>query len=247
MDLESLHRIELEALKIVKRICNNTNTRFFLIAGTALGAVRHGGFIPWDDDIDIGVTYLDYKKMDSILSKIDLTPYKYISCSNDSKYPRLHGKIIYEGRNCIDIFPLIKLSDNHFVAHTQWYIRKILWKVYSRKVGYLHEKEKQPWIFISKLLALFLSKENVLKMADWNCCLCESKKTNFYINIYSTYSMEKEKISSKCVENPIEIYFEGEKFWSLGYLDMYLTHLYGDYMKMPPQNERKSNVHEELF
>lgn len=247
MDLARLHGIEMDALKMLREICTNEGISFFLIAGTALGAVRHGGFIPWDDDIDVGITYLDYKKLDLILSNMDLTPYQYVSCSNNSKYPRLHGKIIYMGRTCIDVFPLVKLSDNPFLARMQWCVRKITWKVYSRKVGYLHEKEKQPWIFISELLALFLSREHIMKIADWNCCLCEHKKTGFYINIYSTYSMKKEMIFAKCVEDAQKILFEGEYFWSLGHLDLYLKHLYGDYLKMPPECERKSDVHEELF
>ena len=247
MDLEHLHNVELEALRRLREICDSQGIRFFLIAGTALGAVRHGGFIPWDDDIDIGVTYSDYEKLDTVLCSTDLTPYQYISCSNSGKYPRLHGKILYEGRNCIDLFPLIRLSDSPFLARVQWCIRKITWKVYSRKVGYLHEKEKQPWIFISQLLALFLSKERVLKIADWNCRLCEGTSTNCYINIYSTYSMEKEKILSSCVEDAQKILFEGETFWTFGHLDAYLKHLYGDYRKLPPEHERKGNAHEELF
>ena len=246
MNLVEHQKQSLKAMVLLDDILKRNNIDYFLLAGSALGAVRHKGMIPWDDDIDVGVKYEDIDKLENILLKEPLGDFRYISINNDPTYPRLHAKILYNGHCCIDIFPLVKVSDNKYVRKMQWIIRKITWKIYSRKVGYRHKDEKGLWVFVSRILALLLSKKMVLHISDLNCRAFLKRKTKYYINMFSIYSMNKELIPTKCVENPQQIEFDGETFTTLGYLDEYLTNLYGDYMTPVPPKDRVS-THVETF
>lgn len=246
MTVAEHQRKALEALLLLRPILKEHNIDYFLLAGSALGAVRHGGFIPWDDDIDIGIRYEDAAKLDKILRSTSLPGFQYVSIHTKATYPRLYGKILCEGYGCVDLFPLIRISDNKLVRRIQWFTRKVTWKIYSRKVGYLHEKEIPAWVLVSRILSPFFSKKMILKISDLNCRLCSRKKTQYYINIFSIYSMQREMISAKCVENPQPISFEGETFMTLGYLDEYLTNLYGDYMTPVPPKDRVA-AHTEIF
>lgn len=246
MTLAEHQKKALEALLLLRPILEEHGIQYYLLAGSALGAVRHNGFIPWDDDIDLGIQYEDSIKLDSILAEHPLPGFRYISVHNDSTYPRLYGKILYEGYGCIDLFPLVRISDNALIRKFQWLTRKILWKLYSRKVGYVHPKEIPAFRFLSYFVSPFFSKKTLLKLADRNCRLCSHRETEYYINLYSIYSMKREMIPAKSVNNPQQVSFEGYNFPSLGYLDDYLTNLYGDYMTPVPPSERVG-THSEIF
>jgi lipopolysaccharide cholinephosphotransferase len=246
MDIEEKHKLDLKALESIKQVCEDLNINYFLLAGSALGAVRHKGFIPWDDDIDIGIRYHDIPKFEKAIGEWLPKEFEYINFTNNVHYPRLHGKILYQGENCVDIFPIVKTSDRKLEQRIQWSIRKITWKLYSRKVGYVHPKEGKALVVISNILSHLISRNMILKLTDVNCKMFEKKKSDYYINLFSTYSMEKELIYAECIENIQDIFFENGEYKTVGNLDKYLTHLYGDYMKLPPEEERIA-LHEEKF
>ena len=246
-DLRQHQLMAFESLKQLDQIFKEAKIPYYLIAGTALGALREGGFIPWDDDIDIAIAYEDMDRAEQALMKGITAPFTYISVNTDPHFPRLHPKILHEGRNCIDVFPLVRVPDSQFLCKIQWLIRKVTWKLYSRKIGYLHEKENKLFVAISRPLAAMFSAKTILKIADWNCRRYAGKKTQRFINMYSVYSMEKEMIRCEYVEHPGVISFEGQEFPTLGNLDGYLTHLYGsDYMTPRPPKDGVTG-HEELF
>ena len=115
--LSSHQRICVNALRIVDSICRDNDILFYLIEGSALGAVRHEGFIPWDDDIDIGLKYADWIKLRELLNcnnELKKKGFCFKDRDTDSKYPRMQPKITFEGRNCIDIFLLSKWVDSRF-------------------------------------------------------------------------------------------------------------------------------------
>lgn len=129
------HQINaIKALELISNICNKNNITFFLLAGSTLGAIRHQGFIPWDDDIDIGMTLGNVMKFNNIISKYDLGDYEITSYLNNKKHPRLFSKVIYKGKHCIDIFHIVKASDNKILQKNQWTIGKITHRIYKYKV-----------------------------------------------------------------------------------------------------------------
>lgn len=246
MNLAEHQEKAFEALQHLKTLLEKNGIGYYLLAGSALGAVRHKGFIPWDDDVDLGILYQDIPKLEELLMANPIPGFRFVCNRNDPTYPRLYGKILYHGYGCIDLFPLVRISDNRIVRRLQWIIRKITWKVYSRKVGYLHEKEKPVWVFVSRILSLLMSKKMVLKISDLNCRLCMDRDTEYFINMFSIYSMKREMIAAKCVNHPQNVEFSGEMFQTLGYLDEYLTNLYGDYMTPVPPSEQVA-THVEVF
>jgi len=246
MNLQDHQDKSREALVLLKQRIEKAGIPYFLLAGSALGAVRHQGMIPWDDDIDVGILYEDIDRLEALLASEPLPGFRYVSVTNDPTYPRLHGKILYGGDCCIDIFPLVRMPDGKLRQKMQWLIRKATWKIYSRKVGYMHEKEKPLWVLISRILGQFLTKKAVLRISDWNCRRFMKKNTDYYINMFSIYSMEKERFPEKCLKNPQKMLFDGIEITTLGYLDEYLTNLYGDYMTPVPPDQRVS-THVETF
>lgn len=246
MNLAEHQEKAFEALKELRSLLDENGIGYYLLAGSALGAVRHKGFIPWDDDIDLGILYQDIPRLEELLLEKPIPGFRFVCNRNDPAYPRLYGKILYNGYGCIDLFPLVRISDNRLVRRLQWITRKITWKVYSRKVGYLHEKEKPVWVFVSRILSLLMTKKLVLRISDMNCRLCMNRDTAYFINMFSIYSMKREMIPSKCVKHPQIVMFQGEPFQTLGYLDEYLTNLYGDYMTPVPPKERVA-THVETF
>jgi hypothetical protein len=138
------------------------------------------------------------------------------------------------------------MPDGKLQQKIQWLVRKVTWKIYSRKVGYLHVKEKPLWVLISRVLSLFLTKKAVLKISDWNCRRFIGKETGYFINMFSIYSMERERFPAKCLEDPQKLMFDGIEVTTPGYLHEYLTNLYGDYMTPVPPAQRIS-THVEKF
>ena len=96
-NLRTLQLIELKILLEIKRVCETNNIKYFLIGGTLLGAVRHNGFIPWDDDIDIGMMRDEYKRFLEVfpLSKGD--EYTLETTETDSGHAYLYGKVRLSG------------------------------------------------------------------------------------------------------------------------------------------------------
>lgn len=245
--------IAIEALHKLKDICDRHQISFYLLAGSTLGAVRHKGMIPWDDDIDVGFLYEDWHKIRKILpQELKETKFTYIDDDINNMFPRLFGKILYEGRNCVDIFLIAKWTSDPVSARIHWKIRQVASELHKISVNY--KKVFLPYhSMIYKLkfyfkhsilkcvyyiLRIVFDNTDYIKLARWNEKCFEKKETDWYINLYSCYKMEKEKIRVEWIDQPSEVEFEGNIYQTVGDTDAYLRHMYGDYMKLPPPNKR---------
>ena len=247
-EINKNHDICFDALKCIKETCESINIPYYLLAGTTLGAVRHGGFIPWDDDVDGGIRVGDYARFDEEVKKHLPEGFVWTGLpeSRNYKYPRMYGKILYNGRGCVDVFRIAKWPDNAIA-------RKILWKLRSFfirgfQVHIYEENRCQTNVnyFITKVTSKFLTQKFCVKALRFIEALYEHKKTDYYVNIYSIYVMKKEMIKSKWLDETSFVNFNGEKFQTVGDTHNYLQNLYGDYMKLPPESERNKS-HEEIF
>ena len=250
----------VRALELLSSICQKHGIGYLLIAGTCLGAVRHKGMIPWDDDIDVGFTYNDWYRIRRILPKELTEGYEYLDYEVREGFPRLFGKILYQHESCIDIFLIAKWTSNRLLGKIHWEITRFSTQFYIYSTGYVQniranqssdEKRKTQIThavrrFLFQLFDLFCDSSDYIRVAKWNEDYFGRHKYDCYINLYSVYSMRKEMLKKEWVERTSIVSFEDEEYLTVGDTDAYLRHLYGDYMKLPPEEKRK-RLHAETF
>ena len=149
--MKKVHKVQLEMALEVKRICQNNNIKYFIIAGTLLGSVRHGGFIPWDDDLDIGMLREDYDRFIKIAQKEIGEEYFLQTWDTDSGFALPIAKIRKNGTKFIeqnsskselhngiyiDIFPFDNVPDSDFKKKLQNIVTYILKRFILIKQGY---------------------------------------------------------------------------------------------------------------
>jgi lipopolysaccharide cholinephosphotransferase len=237
----------LEILAVVDTFCGENDIRYSLIGGTLLGAVRHKGFIPWDDDIDILMPRPDYDKF--IASFEDDSHYYKIQCYEKDKnafFPFAkvfdtrtklfeHGLDTGLGIN-IDIFQIdgFDLHNNIYRIKFIFGIIKILMMV--KKYG-RHPERKNP---IYRIISILLKPvpmwifstlfQRIMKKYDFN--------SSRYVCFFSGYNAEKEVFPRRIFDHYIDIRFEDHLFKSIRDYDICLSNNYGDYMKLPPIEEQ---------
>jgi lipopolysaccharide cholinephosphotransferase len=258
--LEELKTIELSVLKDIHAICIKENFRYSMCGGTLLGAVRHQGFIPWDDDIDIVMPRPDYEKFIEYCQTHE-TPFELLCNKTNSNYGYLFAKamakntvIIEEDIDVakipmgvyVDIFPVDGLGQTLEEARknfkTKRFARELLvaanWKHFFRsktKAWYY-----EPIRFAFFLLSRFVSKKRLVDgiekyYSKWN--FDDAKFVACVCGMYRT----REITIQESYTQIIDMKFEGEMFCGLKNYDECLTRFYGNYMELPPEEKRKTH------
>ncbi len=239
-DLKAHQKHCLEALAFVQEISREFGLRYYLLAGSVLGAVRHGGFIPWDDDIDIGIRIEDLAEFEKVVKEqLPLRLPEHFTLKQSAAYdpyPRMFSKICYDGRCCIDLWPLVPTYNTGFRAKFTWYFAKLITKVHYQKIGHVFVRY---WA-LARFTGLLLTDGMVMWLARRNERKYMRRKTPAYINIYSIYRREKETIQRSWLDTEATADFAGLEVPVVGQTEAYLTHMYGDYMAFPPPWKRAS-------
>ena len=229
----------LNIMLLVHDICEKNSLTYYLYAGTLLGAIRHNGFIPWDDDFDIIMPRSDYEKLFIILKNaklknINITePFKN-SFKDDILYRISQENDLLAKRVYIDIFPLDNMK-NKYNAKNNIQEQISLFIVNAIK-------QKNELSLKSNILIKILSKINLemlIKLHLYICTFYNKKATNFYF-IFSHLQggIERDTIRKDLYINKTLHNFEGYQLWIPTAWDEILTKKYGNYMTLPPENYR---------
>jgi len=258
--LNEHQRMAVEALECLQEICDRHHFTLYLLAGTTLGAVRHKGMIPWDDDIDIGLTYKEWIELKKILPKELDRRFEYVDYDVREGFPRLLGKILYDRVNCVDVFLIAKWTMDPVKGFIHWQIRRLASEMYKLSLGYrtpakpgqsLATRARASVMRVVRMVPYYLTKpfmkqRDYIRLAQWNERYFETHPSDCYVNLYSIYKMPKERIRKEWIETTSKVEFEGKEYTTVGDTDAYLTHLYGDYMTPPPEKLRQATHRERL-
>ena len=265
MDNETLRKVQLAQLEIAKefrRVCDENEIPYFIDWGSMLGAIRHKGFIPWDDDMDFGMLRADYERFLKIAPEKLGEEYFLQTWDTDPSFPNAFAKIRKKGTVYIEA--TMEKSN----AHNELFIDVFPYDVYpntpkqAKKAGrtiyccantLFIQNKVRPWMHHSSRLKRFLAKckyipfwvlsklirRDTLKKKYTEAMTCaNSEKPVYYYGNVKAISCGEHPIPAECYDSMIEMPFENENFKvPVGY-DRILTCLYGDYMTPPPEDKR---------
>ena len=266
IDLRMLQNVELDILHHVTEICDRNSIKYFLMDGTLLGAIRHKGFIPWDDDVDIAVSRPDFEKFLKIAQKELPDCYKLRNYKISAGYEKLVTRVVNEnvilyhdsysgGEQAqpawIDVFPLDGMPNNKikFQIHKYRFLwTRLLYHYSCFETGVnLSRKDRSA---IQKLLIVFgktfkvgrnLNTSKLLDLMESELKSNDYNNSELIVNAYSSY-MFKETYKKGWFEKSIRVPFEGYEMSVPADYEKILTHLYGDYMTPPKNPEVKHSI-----
>ena len=253
-DLRRVQLIQLELMKEIDRICRKHHLKYNIAFGTLLGAVRHGGFVPWDDDADINMPYEDYLKLiDVVEDEIDHEKYyfRYQDKEADCNITYAHFKrngTVYTKRNregfkyhpgvFIDIVPLFNGAPNFFLHKIQTRICSIFRTACWAYVG--ADSERNPLMRVYYQLLAKIGNKRAYRLCIKAATFFTKKRNKMlFLNALDRDPYNIAFVRRECFDDPIELDFEGHKFFAPRDVHGVLDYCYGhDYMKYLPLARR---------
>ncbi len=263
--IEKIQKIEIDILKEVVRICEENDIKYFTVGGTTLGAIRHNGFIPWDDDIDVGMMRDDYEKFITIASEQLREGYTIQHYRTNKKVPWYHAKVMKTGtlfvEKCVQHIDterglFVDIMPFDYIPEDEASLKK-----YRRNVFFWRQ------VFITKSILLpssFMSTWKTIVLTGFRCmfrililpCSKERAYNKLQAAITKYNSSGSKRVSSRghqgceCdfddIFSPVEHDFSGLKVRIPKNYECILRNMYGDYMKLPPEDKRIGHAPEVL-
>lgn len=261
LTLKELQQVELSILKTFHNFCEKHNLRYYLGGGTLIGAIRHKGFIPWDDDIDVMMPRPDYMKFIKLVDNGMLTEHYKVDCCYFNPNALSSSVRIFDTRTelefenfripfklgCwIDVFPIDGLHPCEKKRKRQFKKLRFVKDMYLCSITKFGGKRRSKLVTVLQYgLLPALPFIRLIKNHQYTAWLDKiSRKydydTSEYVGVVEGRAVEKEAMKKAHLEPAFLVDFEGEKFYSMANYDEYLTNLYGDYMQLPPESQRVS-------
>ncbi len=253
LESEEFKKIQLEILKAIDKFCNESNIRYSLAFGTLLGAVRHKGYIPWDDDIDIMMPRPDYERFINTFND-SFDYFKVKTTIHDPDHPYTYAKaedtrtifieaitISYDIGVNIDVFPVDGVPSNSKVFKRYFNYIKFLRNILSVKLIKIdfnrRSVNKNIILFFSQLLLKAISYRYLIRIVNKKLL-----KYNFEKSEHAMMTCVRinplERVAKSVFEEYGMLQFENSSFPVISDYDNYLKILYGNYMELPPLEQR---------
>jgi lipopolysaccharide cholinephosphotransferase len=250
--LRRLQLTELEILDEIVRICNKHDLRYYLAEGTLLGAARHQGFIPWDDDLDIAMPREDYERFLRLCeTELDARFFAH-SHYTDENYWLIFAKIRKKGTAIdehsvrklsvpkgiyVDVFPLdCVTTETDFWKRMRTQCIKKMYALIAYKKGL--DLPITSWRRTILFLTKPLSIRHLSRFAERLMRKQNHLPTYYFVNYGSYYDTVQQTILKSKYEPAAELMFEGKPYTVPKEYDYVLRRAYGDYMQLPPEEKR---------
>lgn len=255
--LRQLQLTQLEMLKLVDKICREHNIPYSLYAGTLLGAVRHRGFIPWDDDLDICMSRANYNKLIEIWPETEHEGYILQNKENTPSFSQSFTKIRKEHTTFlqsereagqyhtgifIDIFPMDR-KPNGKLAKYKFYWDCMRYQLYSRE--FAPDQNGILAKYISKAILATVSKRKRPAIRQKLLEKITENNTNHALETVAieTVTSMKKSYANDLLDSYTNLQFEDSEFMCFAGWKDYLRCKFGDYMQLPPEEERMWKHH----
>lgn len=250
----------LEIMLFIDKICRKNEITYFIMGGTALGAVRHGGFIPWDDDLDIFMTPQEYQRFKRAFDEQKSDQFVIQEWRTTPRYLE-YAKVRMNGTTFIEHVYKDRTDMHHGIYVDIMILHKCPENIFKQKLIYLQSKyvtlyalSQRNWQPKNKVQALVLATLRFLPnklLAKWcykNIYRFDDLTSNFKWCYFITPAKFRQGIFEDYMfQNPVDIDFEGHNLMASKEIKKYLEYRYGDYMKLPSKEQQKASVHAYIF
>lgn len=251
---DDLRQIQLNMLKDLHRFCSENKINYSLAYGSLLGAVRHQGFIPWDDDVDVMMTRTDYNRF---IKEYRHEYFKVISIYNTEGYCFPFAKladnrtIVIENMEMaidygvfIDIFPVDNVPNSPIsfaILQTKKKMLNYLHVLKNVSVSSSRNTFKNFILYLSHFLLSPISNKRIVFMMNSLCISYYQNSTNRVAILAPTDNNNSEVWPAELFNNYVKMPFEGIECCCVEKWNKVLVSMYGDYMKLPPPEKRKTH------
>lgn len=259
--LRQLQLAELEILRELDRVCRKHGLRYYIVGGTLIGAVRHKCFIPWDDDIDVSMPRADFDKLLEVAPS-EFSDKLFLQNQKTEKgcyfyYAKLRLNGTYFGEDkfehinmhkgiFIDVFPLDYIP-------SQTALQKFIFRGFSCLTGFICSKEKTSEFLYKNMSLPFIVSFRLLQCLLPKCLLKSMRKTlgkisnalsdkKLLASLSGFHGYPMEIAPTEWWGDGCDIEFEGYTFKAPSQYDTLLTHMFGDYMELPPVEARVNHT-----
>ena len=247
-DLRSVQLLQFDILKELDSICKKHGINYWLEAGTLLGAVRHGEFIPWDDDLDVAMLSSDYQKF-LIVAEKELPNSIFLQTkasdpSSLNNYAKLRDRnsLYVEYQTDFSTFGnkgvYIDIFEFDYYPNISRKSIRFFYNKIGRTTDFLGKKQK---LSLKTILQYFIFRiERFVFKLIWNC-LNKNKSKKYIANLIEDNGYHVKQLTDNVF--PLKLMnFEGQEFPVPNNSDAYLKSLYGNYMTLPPEEKRKGHA-----
>lgn len=259
VDLKKLQNTLLIIANEIKRICDKNSIEYTMIGGTLIGAIRHKGFIPWDDDMDFVMTRMNYDKFLNCCRKDLDDEFFVLNWSTNSFYGDGFTKIMlkdtvaiekgkenvkYPTNVFVDIFPFDAIPREKRKQRVQKWITYVCIRLLQQKANkqYVYMKGRKRLIYLYLWITSHaFSRDFLIKVCEWQMKKYNTEKSGLLTSITGFYGYDKEIVDEKIFDEYTELIFENTSFKAISRYDEYLKIVFGDYMQLPPVEKRRSH------